>query len=121
MEIEISTFKDRDQKVQKTKEIEKELQEVIIQIKTLKKNENVYIEDLKEKLEETKELKQVIEINREVLIRKAIMHESSHRETEKNYENSKEILIPLAVYKELSEVANGSLFRYITIENCVVC
>jgi hypothetical protein len=37
----------------------------------------------KERLEETKELKQVIEINREALIRKTSMHESSHAKSKK--------------------------------------
>ena len=69
------------------------------------------IEDLKEELEKTKELKKVIELKREATIRKTSTYENSHQEIQKNYENSKEILKPLAIYKELSEIANGSTNR----------
>src|SRR5699024_573703 len=64
-----------------------------------------------EELEKTKELKKVIELKREATIRKTSTYENSHQEIQKNYENSKEILKPLAIYKELSEIANGSTNR----------
>lgn len=105
-----------EENTQQIKDYENEVSYNARQIEKTKKELAEYdelpaIEVLKEKLEETKELKQVIEINREALIRKTSMHESSHCEIEKNYESSKEILKPLAVYKELSEVANGSTNR----------
>lgn len=101
---------------QEIKDYENEVTYNVRQIEKTKKELAEYdvlptIEDVKEKLKEAKELKQVIEINREELIRKTSMHENTHREIEENYENSKEILKPLTVYKELSEVANGSTNR----------
>ncbi|HIZ70839.1 MAG TPA: SMC family ATPase [Candidatus Atopostipes pullistercoris] len=69
------------------------------------------VAELEEELEKTRALKREAEDTREKIIRKVSRLENSYQEIQKNYESSKELLGPLAVYQELSEVANGSTNR----------
>ena len=69
------------------------------------------VAELEEELEKIQALKNEAEDIREKIIRKTSRLENSHQEIQKNYESSRELLKPLAIYKELSEVANGSTNR----------
>src|SRR5699024_5019274 len=66
------------------------------------------VAELEEELEKTRALKREAEDTLEKIIRKVSRLENSYQEIQKNYKSSKELLGPLAVYQELSEVANGS-------------
>ena len=69
------------------------------------------VEEIENKLEETISLREAIQLNQEKIIRETGIHEKTYNEIEVNLGNSKEILEPLKVYKELSEIANGSTNR----------
>lgn len=66
------------------------------------------IEEIKDQIQETASLKDVVELKREKVLRENGIHEKTYGEIKENLENSKEILEPLKVYKSLSEIANGT-------------
>ena len=74
-------------------------------------DEHRSIEEIKMKIEEIVSLRDVIQMNQEKIIRETGIHDKTYREIKENLESSKEILEPLKVYKELSEIANGTTDR----------
>ena len=90
--------------------IRQQLVKVEEELKTYGKDVRT-IPELEEELDKIQTLKNEAEIIREKIIRQTSHLENSYQEIQKNYESSKEILKPLAIYKELSEVANGSTNR----------
>lgn len=79
------------------------------------------IEKLTTELEEVLEQKETKETARDEIIGKVSQNQSSHEEISLNYKQSKNISEPLAIYSNLSEIANGSKrTNYISFERYVL-
>ena len=73
-------------------------------------------------LSSLEEAKTKIEVEREQLIRTTSQQEASYKEIQENLSESQKVSEPLAIYKELTEVANGTSRRtnYVSFERYVL-